>query len=59
MKKKVVVNYNDGGKLIYRGYSDKDDYYFINNHKFSTGIVNITRQYYPLKDNQEVVIFGK
>ena len=59
MKKKVTVNYEDGGSLIYRGYHKEDDYYFINNHRFSIGVVSITRQYYPLKDNEEVVIFSK
>ena len=45
MKKKVIVNYKDGGKLIYRGYKDKDDNYFIALHKYSLEVVNITRQY--------------
>ena len=59
MKKKVTVNYKDGGKLIYRGYKDKDDNYFIALHKYSLEVVNITRQYYPLKDNEVEVIFDK
>ena len=59
MKKKVIVNYKDGGKLIYRGYEDKDDNYFIALHKYSLEVVNITRQYYPLKDNEVEVIFDK
>lgn len=57
MKKKVVVKYEDGGKLIYRGYREKDDSYFLEKHRYSIGVVNITRQYYPLKDNEAVVIF--
>lgn len=59
MKQKVVVNYKDGGRLIYKGYANKDDFYFINNHRFSSGIKNITRQYYPLKNNEKVVIFSR
>ena len=59
MKKKVVVNYEDGGKLIYRGYADKDDNYFIAFHMYSLEVVSITRQYYPLKDHKEEVIFDR
>ena len=59
MKKKVIVNYKDGGKLIYRGYKNRDDNYFIALHKYSLEVVNITRQYYPLKDNEVEVIFDK
>ena len=28
-------------------------------HKYSLEVVNITRQYYPLKDNEVEVIFDK
>ena len=42
-----------------RGYKDKDDNYFIALHKYSLEVVNITRQYYPLKDNEVEVIFDK
>lgn len=59
MKKKVVVTYDDGGKLTYRGYADKDDNYFIACHMSSLEVVNITRQYYPLKDHKEEVIFDR
>lgn len=59
MKKKVIVTYEDGGKLTYRGYADKDDNYFVAFHKYSLEVVNITRQYYPLKDHAVEVIFDK
>lgn len=59
MKKKVVVTYEDGGELTYRGYADKDDNYFIAFHRFSLEVVKITRQYYPLKDHKAEVIFDR
>ena len=59
MKKRVVVIYEDGGKLIYRGYADKDDNYFTAFHMYSLEVVSITRQYYPLKDHKEEVIFDR
>ena len=59
MKKKVVVTYKDGGQLVYRGYSDCDDNYFLTYPRFSSGVVKVTRQYYPLKDNKEVILFSK
>ena len=59
MKKKVVVIYEDGGILTYRGYADKDDNYFIALHMYSLEVVSITRQYYPLKDHKEEVIFDR
>ncbi len=59
MKKKVVVTYEDGGKLIYRGYHEEDDSYFLTYPRFSLGVVKVTRQYYPLKDNEEVTLFSK
>ena len=59
MKKKVVVNYEDGGKLTYRGYADKDDNYFIAFHMYSLEVVSITRQYYPLYQHKEEVIFDR
>ena len=59
MKKKVVVTYKDGGKLIYKGYADKDDNYFIAFHMHSLEVVSITRQYYPLKDHKEELIFDR
>ena len=59
MKKKVIVTYEDGGELIYRGYADKDDNYFIALHRFSLELVKITRQYYPLKNNVAEVIFDR
>ncbi len=59
MKKKVVVTYEDGGKLIYRGYAEKDDNYFLDIYKGDVGIKKIVRQYYPLKDNKKVVLWEK
>ena len=57
MKKRVIVTYNDGGKLIYRGYHDKDDNYFLTYPRFNDEVVKVTRQYYPLKDNDEIILF--
>lgn len=56
MKKKVVVSFSDGD-LVFRGYHDKDDNYFIN--LYSLNAIKITRQYYPLKDNKVETIFSK
>ena len=59
MKKKVVVTYEDGGEIIYRGYNEEDDSYFLTYPRFSLRVVKVTRQYYPLKDNEEVTLFSK
>lgn len=59
MKKKVVVTYEDGGQLVYRGYNNENDNYFIALHRFSLEVVTITRQYYPLKDHKAEVIFDR
>lgn len=56
MKKKVVVSFEDGD-LIFRGCHNEDDGYFVN--LYNSIAIKITRQYYPLKDNKEEVIFRK
>lgn len=56
MKKKVVVSFEDGD-LVFRGYHDEDDNYFIN--LYSSNAIKITRQYYPLRYNKAEIIFSK
>lgn len=56
MKKKVTVSFKDGD-LIFRGYHDKTDDYFIN--MYCLNAIKIVRQYYPLKNNEPEVIFIK
>lgn len=57
VKKKVVITFKDKGELIYKGYRDKNDDYFINRFKDDEQIMRITRQNYPLKDNAVAIIF--
>ncbi|WP_278681515.1 hypothetical protein [Paraclostridium bifermentans] len=57
VKKKVVITFKDKGELIYKGYRDKNDDYFINKFKDDEQIMRITRQYYPLKNNDVAIIY--
>lgn len=56
-KKKVVIYFKDG-KLTFRGYEYETDKGFINMYK-DENPVKITRQYYPLKDNEISVIYRR
>lgn len=57
MKKKVIVSFEDGD-LVFRGYHDENDEYFINLYS-NMNAIKITRQYYPLKDNEKMIIWKK
>jgi len=58
MKKKVIVSFEDGD-LVFRGYHDEDDNYFLDLYKDEPGVKKIVRQYYPLKDNPKVILWDK
>lgn len=53
MRKKVTIYGITGGKIIYKGYEDKEDNYFLDLYKDDPYTKKIVRQYYPLKYNKE------
>lgn len=59
MKKKVTIYTTTGGKIEFRGYKEMNDDYFLSLYVFDLGVKKIIRQYYPLKDNEKVVIFDR
>ena len=57
MRKKVTIYGITGGKIIYKGYEDKEDNYFLDLYKDDPYTKKIVRQYYPLKYNKVEVHF--
>ena len=55
MKKKIIVKFEDD-ELVLRGQEEPDEY-FIN--LYGEYVVEIARQYYPLRKNKSEIIFKR
>lgn len=47
------------GKLNIEDMKKKNDDYFLSLYKNKPGIKKIIRQYYPLKDNEKVILWER
>ena len=55
MKKRIIIKFTDD-ELVLRGHEEPDEY-FIN--LYGEYVVEIAKQYYPLRRNKPEVIFKR
>ena len=55
MKKRVIIKFEDD-ELVLRGHEEPDEYFI---DLYGAYVIEISRQYYPLRRNKPEVIFKR
>lgn len=57
--KKVFIEYGKGGNITYTMKNNVNHFLYIERHMFEFGVVKITVQKYPKKDNKPIVYLNR